>query len=130
MARLRFNAVRAPTLDALTKKVGFDPGVLRDSVNRSARGESENPFEKWTEEMAPIETCPFYAIDASIDSRLPPMATMTVGGLRSRKPAAGRRSACVRTSTSAAVLCGLRVLRAPCRAPCRRCAAVTHRLKP
>lgn len=52
MARLRFNAVRASTLDALAEKVGFDPGVLRDSVNRSARGESENPFEKWTEEMA------------------------------------------------------------------------------
>ncbi len=82
---LLFNAVRAPTLDALAEKVGFDAGVLRDSVdryNRSARGESEDPFEKRTEEMAPIETGPFYAIDASIDSRLLPMATMTVGGLR------------------------------------------------
>ncbi|MEQ1438910.1 FAD-binding protein [Fontimonas sp. SYSU GA230001] len=82
---LLFNAVKAPTLDALAAKIGFDAPTLRTTVetyNRAARGEIVDAFEKRADEMASIGDGPYYAIDASIDSRLLPMATMTVGGLR------------------------------------------------
>ncbi len=80
-----FNSVKAPTLEGLATMIGFDRNTLHqtvDTYNRAARGEIPDPFEKRIDELAQIATPPFYAIDASIDSKLLPMPTMTVGGLR------------------------------------------------
>lgn len=85
MLNLLFNCHKAPTLEALADKIGFDRDTLRRTVedyNRCARGERADALEKRPEEMAQIGAAPFYAIDASVDSRLLPMATMSVGGLR------------------------------------------------
>ncbi len=85
MLNLLFNCHKASTLEALADKIGFDRDTLRrtvDSYNRSARGEQADPLEKRIDEMAEIAEGPFYAIDASADSRLLPMATMSVGGLK------------------------------------------------
>lgn len=82
---LLFNAKKAATLDELAAKVGFDPATLKATVaeyNRAARGETPDAYEKRPTEMAEIGNGPYYAIDASVDSKLLPMVTMTVGGLR------------------------------------------------
>lgn len=85
LLNLLFNCKKAPTLEALADKLGFDRAALLktvDAYNRAARGEQADPFEKRTEELAEIAVGPFYAIDASVDSRLLPMATMSIGGLK------------------------------------------------
>lgn len=85
MVNLWFNAKKAPTLEALAKRIGFDEDTLLRTItqyNGVARGESEDAFEKRHSECAEIAVGPFYAIDASIDSRWLPLPTMTVGGLR------------------------------------------------
>ena len=85
MLNLLFNCHKAPTLDALAEKIGFDRDTLRrtvDNYNSYARGEQADPLEKRIDEMAQIAEAPFYAIDASVDSRLLPMATMSIGGLK------------------------------------------------
>lgn len=82
---LMFNATRGATLEDLAAKVGFDAATLQATVadyNRATRGEAGDPYEKRPEEMAEIGAGPYYAIDASVDSKLLPMVTMTVGGLR------------------------------------------------
>lgn len=85
MLNLWFNAKKAPTLAALAQRIGIDAAGLEGCVadyNRHARGESEDPFEKRQKECAEIAEAPFYAIDASIDSRLLPLPMLTLGGLR------------------------------------------------
>jgi len=80
-----FNSKKAPSLDALADLIGFDRATLAKTVseyNAAARGEIADPFEKRRDELAEISTAPFYAIDAGIASKLLPMPTMTVGGLR------------------------------------------------
>ena len=85
MVNLWFNAKKAPTLDTLADRIGFDRATLAETIasyNRCARGEQADPFEKRQSECAELAEGPFYAIDASIDSRWLPLPTMTVGGLR------------------------------------------------
>jgi 3-oxo-5alpha-steroid 4-dehydrogenase len=85
MVNLLFNSKKAPTLDALANQLGFDRATFRAAVetnNRAARGELADRFEKRQDEMAEISEGPFCAIDASISSKLLPMPTMTIGGLR------------------------------------------------
>ncbi|HEY1077938.1 MAG TPA: FAD-binding protein [Fontimonas sp.] len=82
---LLFNAVKGRSLDELAARLGFDAATLKATVadyNRAARGEIADPYEKRPGEMAEIGAGPYYAIDASVDSKLLPMVTMTVGGLR------------------------------------------------
>ena len=79
-----FATVKAPSLAALAGKLGMDPMVLAETAatyNRAARGDAPDPFHKNPADMAPIERGPFYAIDASVDARMFPIACMTVGGL-------------------------------------------------
>ena len=40
-----------------------------------------DPFHKTPDDMAELTQGPFYAIDASVDARMFPIACMTVGGL-------------------------------------------------
>ena len=79
-----FAATKAPTIAGLARKLGCDPAVLaatRDAYNRAARGEEADPFAKQPEDMAELGAGPYYAIDASVDARMFPIACMTVGGL-------------------------------------------------
>ncbi len=77
-------ATKAKSLDALADKLGFDAATLKQTVidyNRAARGEIADPFHKSPDEMGAIGDGPYYAIDASVDSKAFPLACMTVGGL-------------------------------------------------
>ena len=80
-----FNCRKAANVEALAAKIGCDPVMLRQTLeiyNIAARGERPDPFEKRVGEMAEIDAAPFYALDASVDSRFLPMSVMSVGGLR------------------------------------------------
>lgn len=77
-------ATKARTLDALAARLGLDPATLRETVaqyNRAANGQSADVFHKSPAEMVPLGDGPYYAIDASVDSKFFPLACMTVGGL-------------------------------------------------
>lgn len=85
LLNLAFNYTKAPTLEALAEKMGFDKATLLDTVaayNRAARGEEPDRFGKERDDMQPIETGPFYAMDISITSRFLPLPVITFGGLR------------------------------------------------
>ena len=87
IARLNhmFNCKSASSLEGLADKIGFDRAILRATVeeyNKAARGEQPDRFEKFASDMAEIATGPFYALDASVDSRFLPLSTMSIGGLR------------------------------------------------
>ena len=80
-----FNCTKAKSLDELAGQIGLDRETLKRTVetyNRAARGIQPDAYEKRREEMAELSEAPFYAIDASINSRLLPMAVMSVGGLK------------------------------------------------
>ena len=80
-----FNCVKANSLDALADKIGFDQGTLKRTIeeyNLAASGKQPDIYEKGAEDMAVLGEAPFYAIDASTDSKLLPMPVMSVGGLR------------------------------------------------
>jgi 3-oxo-5alpha-steroid 4-dehydrogenase len=79
-----FAAIKAPTPEALAERLGFDLSTFRatlDAYNRAARGEEPDPLFKTPSDLAVLERGPFYAIDASVDARMFPIACMTVGGL-------------------------------------------------
>jgi len=87
VARLNhlFNCVKAPTIAALADRIGVDRDNLQralDDYNAAARGERSDPFGKARDEMTVLGGGPYYAIDASVDSRLLPLSTMSLGGLR------------------------------------------------
>lgn len=79
-----FAATRAATPQELARKMGFNPDVFAQALatyNQAARGEAPDPFCKTPDEMMALEQGPYYAIDASVDARMFPIACMTVGGL-------------------------------------------------
>lgn len=79
-----FAAVKGRTPAALARKLGVSAAALCETIaayNRAARGEAPDPFHKTPEDMALLDEGPFYAIDASVDARMFPIACMTVGGL-------------------------------------------------
>lgn len=85
MLAMRLGRKKAPTMEALARKLGFDPATFAatvDSYNRAARGESADPFGKEGEELHAFGTGPFYAVDQSITARYEPLPVMTLGGLK------------------------------------------------
>jgi 3-oxo-5alpha-steroid 4-dehydrogenase len=79
-----FASVKGDTPEALAHKLGMDPDILRQTLtdyNAAAEGRMDDPFHKTPDEMAALTRGPFYAIDASVDARMFPIACMTVGGL-------------------------------------------------
>lgn len=79
-----FAAVKAPTPQALAARLGLDPETFLQTLadyNRAARGEAPDPLFKTGDDLAVLDEGPFYAIDASVDARMFPIACMTVGGL-------------------------------------------------
>lgn len=84
IANSLFAAKRGATLDALADRMGFERTTLSATLaayNRAARGEIADAFYKTPDEMAELGDGPYYAIDASVDARMFPIACMTVGGL-------------------------------------------------
>jgi 3-oxo-5alpha-steroid 4-dehydrogenase len=82
---LLFASRKAPTLEALAKRCGFDPSVLvqtADDYNLCAAGWQKDRFGKSQKDLHSIAQGPFYAIDMSVTSSLFPLPAMTVGGLR------------------------------------------------
>ncbi len=80
-----FGRRRARTLPALARKCGFDSETLCQAVaayNRVAAGLESDIFGKARDDARPIATAPYYAIDMSIDARLSPLPTLTLGGLK------------------------------------------------
>lgn len=78
-------ARKATTPRELAHAIGADPQHLQHSIeayNAAAHGHREDPFGKSADMRQPLEQGPFYALDISIGSRLFPLATLTLGGLR------------------------------------------------
>ncbi len=89
LVNVLFAAKKAQTPDQLADMMGFDRTVFRSNIeanNRAARGEMPDPFHKRREDMAELTEGPYYAIDASSDSKFFPLASMTVGGLAVDEP--------------------------------------------
>ncbi len=79
-----FGATRGATPEELARKMGFDPArfaATLSAYNQAAAGQQADPFHKSADEMLPLDQPPYYAIDASVDARLFPIACMTVGGI-------------------------------------------------
>lgn len=84
LVNVLFAAKKAPTADALADLMGFDRATFSATIeanNRATRGEAPDPFNKKPEDMSELTDGPYYAIDASSDSKFFPLASMTVGGL-------------------------------------------------
>lgn len=85
MLAMMFGRCKAKSLDALARKMGFDPVAFGETVasyNRAAKGEVIDPFGKSGDELHALERGPFYAIDMSISAKLEPLPVMTLGGLK------------------------------------------------
>lgn len=79
-----FAATKGKTPADLAHKMGFDPATFAatlEAYNRAARGEAADPFYKSPDEMIALGDGPYYAIDASVDAKMFPIACMSVGGL-------------------------------------------------
>ncbi|WP_375197413.1 FAD-binding protein [Sphingobium sp.] len=85
MLAMRLGRKKAPTMEALARKLGFDPATFAATVenyNRAARAESADPLGKEGEELHAFGAGPFYAVDQSITARYEPLPVMTLGGLK------------------------------------------------
>lgn len=85
LLNLAFNAVRAPTIEALAKKIDMDPETLAGTIeeyNGIANSDEPDAFGKEAKEVRPVKEGPFYAMDISIDSKFLPLAVITFGGLQ------------------------------------------------
>lgn len=85
LLNLLFNKVKGRTLGDLARKLGMPAEALEATVaeyNEAAYARAPDPLGKTSSDMMPIEQGPFYAMDASIDSKLLALAIMTVGGLK------------------------------------------------
>jgi 3-oxo-5alpha-steroid 4-dehydrogenase len=84
MLAMRLGRRKAPTLEALALRMGFDPAVFAETIavyNRAARGEGADPFGKAGDELHALTAGPFYAVDQSITAKYAPLPCMTLGGL-------------------------------------------------
>jgi 3-oxo-5alpha-steroid 4-dehydrogenase len=89
LVNVLFAAKKAQTPDDLADVMGFDRATFHQTIetnNRAARGEIPDPFHKRPEDMAELTAGPYYAVDASADSKFFPLASMTVGGLAVDEP--------------------------------------------
>lgn len=83
-ASMMFGTKKAPTLEALCKKVGINYAGLSNTLEtyrRAAAGEIPDPFDKDPETMVVPTEGPFYAVDVSINTPWNPAYAITVGGL-------------------------------------------------
>lgn len=86
LARLNiyFGAKKAASIEALAQKTGLDPQKLHQqwqSYRTCAQGSKKDPFGKSRDDMAELDTAPFYAINVGLNARLLPCPSLTLGGL-------------------------------------------------
>lgn len=86
LARLQvwLAAHKANSLDELAAKVGIDAAAFAETVatyNTQARSGGRDALGKEAEDMAALETGPFYAIDIGLGAKLFPCPTLTLGGI-------------------------------------------------
>jgi 3-oxo-5alpha-steroid 4-dehydrogenase len=85
MLAMLFGSKSGRTLGELAAKCGFDASALEAAVgayNRVAGGMGADAFGKGARDMAAIGEGPYQALDISIDAKLEPLPTLTLGGLR------------------------------------------------
>ena len=76
---------KARTVEDLAAKAGIAADGLRrtlDEYNRVAREKGTDPMGKPTEQLTPIDTPPFYAIESGIADAWFGCPSITMGGLR------------------------------------------------
>lgn len=84
LMNLFLNARRADNIEALAHKCGIPEQALAATVtayNRAAAGEIEDSQGKASEFLRGLHHGPYYAMDISLDSKLFPCPTITLGGL-------------------------------------------------
>lgn len=82
---LWFNAVKAPSLKALARKLRLPDGALEATVaqyNRVFEGEGQDAQGKAAQDIQPLCAGPFYAMDIGVHSKWMPMVALPQGGLR------------------------------------------------
>ncbi len=82
---MMFASVKANTVAALADKLGIDSNALARTVaayNQVSADHSMDRFEKNPADCVPLVKGPFYAFDMSVHSRLFPLPSITLGGLR------------------------------------------------
>jgi 3-oxo-5alpha-steroid 4-dehydrogenase len=85
MLAMLFGSRAGRSLGELAAKCGFDALALEATVaayNLAAGGGGADAFGKGGGDMAVIGEGPFQALDLSIDAKLEPLPTLTLGGLR------------------------------------------------
>jgi len=81
---LYFNHKKANSLKELESLCHIPENQLQTTINEYnhlATSQGADPLGKVPELLIPLQTPPYYAIDCSIDSRLFPCPTLTLGGL-------------------------------------------------
>jgi len=83
-ATMTLRTKKAPTLEALARKLGFDESTFLETIanyRKAQAGEIEDPFEKAPEDMGRMARGPYRAIDLGVTSPFFPLPSITVGGL-------------------------------------------------
>ncbi len=86
LARLNiwFGSTKAKTLTDLAAKTGITADKLTKQVaryNEYAQGKTADPLGKTQSDLADLSAGPYYAINVSLDAKLFPCPTLTLGGL-------------------------------------------------
>ncbi len=84
LLNLLLNVRRGKSIEELAQRCGLPEEQLVATVadyNRATYGEQPDTFGKGEDFLQGLHPGPFYALDISLDSRLFPCATITVGGL-------------------------------------------------
>ena len=81
---LMFTMIKADTLEALAQRLGVPFNTLMDTMTHYhavAQGKAECPFGKNSSDCFVYGQGPFYALDVSVQNRLMPLPSITLGGL-------------------------------------------------
>ena len=82
---MMLKAKKAGTIEALGKKLGFDPVTFAATIARyrqAATGSGPDDFAKDPADMGAMVQGPYRAVNLSVDSPFFPLPSITMGGLR------------------------------------------------
>ncbi|WP_371395284.1 FAD-binding protein [Fretibacter rubidus] len=80
-----FGSTKATTIEKLAEKIGIDGNALRNTLatyNAVGKGEISDDFGKGVDDIATLQSSPYYAIDIGLQAKLFPCPALTLGGLR------------------------------------------------
>lgn len=80
-----FGSTKANTIEKLAEKIGVNEGMLSNTLatyNAGSTGESSDEFGKGADDIAALQSPPYYAIDIGLQAKLFPCPALTLGGLR------------------------------------------------